>query len=71
MSGLSKLWGHPFITGAEGIEKLYSRVTEVKTIDLLYLTASWNLMRDYTKQYLRVHGVWPPLLKMVACPWRS
>ena len=64
MSGLSKLWGHPFITGADGIEKLYGRVTETKCIDLSYLATSRNLMlREYCKQYLRVHGVWPPIMK--------
>ena len=30
IAGMSKFWGHPFISGAEGIEKLHTRTTQDK-----------------------------------------
>ena len=62
-AGLSKMWSHPFITGEEGVHKLYARVTEEKVLDMSYVAMSRNLiLRDYCKEFLRRHGVWPALV---------
>ena len=61
-AGVSKMWEHPFITGEEGVSKLYTRVTEEKNLNTEYLEMSQNLiLRDYSKEFLRQHGVWSAL----------
>ena len=60
VAGLSKIWGHPFISGEDGIAKLHARTTEEKNIDEEYLILTRNLiMRDYCKMYYHRHRTWP------------
>ena len=33
-AGLSKMWGHPFITGEEGVSKLYASATEENDLNV-------------------------------------
>ena len=60
IAGLGKIWGHPFISGEEGIEKLYDRITSDKGINMDYLLLTRNLiMRDYCKSFFDKNKVWP------------
>ena len=42
VAGLSKIWGHPLISGPEGIAKLQKRTSSEKTLNTAYLILTKN-----------------------------
>lgn len=60
--GLYRIWGHPTVNAAKGIEKLKSYACKEKPINYSYVARVTNLFKEkFCLDYRATHNTWPKL----------